>query len=41
MYARAVVVGRVNADVARGIVEFAHFMKTGPRKKKASAPVAA
>jgi hypothetical protein len=36
-----VVVGRVNAEVARGIAAFAHFMKTGPRKKKASTPVAA
>lgn len=35
IYAKAQAVGRTNEAVARGIADFAKFMKTGPRKAKA------
>ncbi len=38
IYNRAQSVAKTNPAVARGVADFAKFMKIGPRKKKAPAP---
>jgi hypothetical protein len=40
IYARAVVVGRVNADIGRGIADFEQFMKKKRKPKAKPAPAA-
>ncbi|MFO0590686.1 MAG: hypothetical protein U0441_24295 [Polyangiaceae bacterium] len=37
IYAKAQAVARTNADVRRGLADFAAFMANGPRKKKSAA----